>query len=246
MLVEPKSVPRLVRDAAQDPRRVVHERPVVEHANRAVLEIDATAVRIEERTEVVGRERRRHRVHREVPAMQIVRELGVLDRGKRSRRGVGLPPRRHDVDPLAVGVGHDRRPELRMGCHATAQSVGEHVCERDGVTLDCEVDVGPLLAQQDVSNRSADDEDAGLVPVTSGDDVDDRLHARTLHERFGDVLRHARLDELLGIVRRARSLRSRPARRSGDPRSGWSSEPADGRRRAARTPRSSRRSSRGP
>ena len=85
-----------------------------------------------------------------------------------------------------------------MRRHATAESVGEHVCERDRVTLDCEVDVGPLLAQQDVSDRSADDEDAGLVPVTSGDDVDDRLHARTLHERLGDVLRHARLDELLG------------------------------------------------
>jgi hypothetical protein len=40
VLVEPKSVARLVRDAAQDARRVVDERRVVEHANRAVLEID--------------------------------------------------------------------------------------------------------------------------------------------------------------------------------------------------------------
>ena len=111
--------------------------------------------------------------------MQIVRELGVLDRRKGSGSVVGLPAGGDDVDPLAVRVGHDRRPELRMRRHATAESVGEHVCERDRVTLDREVDVGALLAQQDVSNRSADDEDAGLLPVASGDDVDDRLQART-------------------------------------------------------------------
>ena len=48
VLLEPKPVPRLVPDRAEDPRRVVDEREVVEHPQQPRPQVNAASERIEE------------------------------------------------------------------------------------------------------------------------------------------------------------------------------------------------------
>ena len=208
VLLEAEPVPRLVADAAEDPRRVVDEREVVEDAQDACLEIGATAVRIDEAAEVVGAERRGHRVDREVAPEEVLAQARALDGRQRARRVVELRPRRDDVDALAVAVRHDRRPEPPMRRRASAEGLRERVRERDRVALDGDVDVEALLAEEDVADRAADEVDA-LRPIAEARDrVGDALQARARAKLVGDALRR------LGRLRRGTpsSARSRSAR----------------------------------
>ena len=152
VLLEAEPVARLVADAAEDPRRVVDEREVVEDAKHAGLEIRATAVRVDQSPEVVGAERCGHGVDREVAPEEVLAQPRALDRGQRARRVVELGARRDDVDALAVAVRDDRRAEPLVRRRAAAERSRERVGERDRVALDGDVDVEALLAEQEVAD----------------------------------------------------------------------------------------------
>ncbi len=160
VLVEAEPVPRLVADAAEDPRRVVDERQVVQHAQQACLQVGAAAERIDEASEVVRGERRGHRVDREVAPEEVLAQARPLDGRERTGRIVELGPGRDDVDALAVAVRHDRRPELPVRRRATPEGSRKCVRELDRVALDGDVDVEALLAEEDVPNRPAHEVDA--------------------------------------------------------------------------------------
>ena len=115
VLVEAEPVARLVGDAAEDARRVVDERRVVHHADRTAGEVGATAVRIEEGAEIVGAERHSHRVDGEVAAVEVVRQLGMLNGRQGARSVIRLAAGRDDVDVLVASVGDDRSPNFRCG-----------------------------------------------------------------------------------------------------------------------------------
>ena len=122
-----KPVARLVADAAEDARRIVDEREVVEHAEHAGFEVGATAVRVDEASEVIGAEGCRHGVDREVAPEEILAEPGALHRRQRARRVVELGAGRDDVDALAVRVRHDRGAEPLVRCRPPAERACEGV-----------------------------------------------------------------------------------------------------------------------
>src|SRR5919106_2681172 len=150
VLLQAKPVARLVPDAAEDPRRVVDEREVVEDAEDARLQVGTSAEGIGEPPEVRLLERHGHRVDREVPPEEILAQPGPLDRRERARRVVELGARRDDVDAAAASILDDRRSELRVRRDAPSQRLRERARELDRVSLDRDVDVEALLAEQDV------------------------------------------------------------------------------------------------
>ena len=103
---------------------------------------------------------RSHRVDREVPPVEVLAEPGALDGRQRAGGVVELGPRGDDVDALAVAVRDDRGPELVVRRRTTAERPRERVGEGDRVSLDRDVDVEALLAEQDVPDRAADEIDA--------------------------------------------------------------------------------------
>ena len=172
--LEPQPVAALVPDRAEDPRRVVDEREVVEDAQRAPLEVAAAAERIDEAAEILRRERDGHRVQREVAPEEILADRRTLDRRERRRRVVELRAGRDEIDALAVAVRDRGRAELLMRANVAAERLREQVAERDGITLDRDVDVEPGLAEQDVAHGAADEVDA-LGPLAErGDRLRDR------------------------------------------------------------------------
>ena len=87
MLVESQPVPGLVADAAEDPRRVVDEREVVEDAQHVRVQVAPAVEGVDQTAEVVRGERRGHCVDREVPAVEILADRRALD-GRQRPGGV--------------------------------------------------------------------------------------------------------------------------------------------------------------
>ena len=154
-----ESVARLVADTTEDPRRVVDEREVVQDSE-SVPRDRAAAERIEEPSEVVGREGCGHRVDREVAPVEILPQPRPFDGRRRARGVVELRSCRDDVDPLVLAVGNDGGAELVVRRRPAAEHLRERVRERDRVALDGDVDVEALLAQEDVPDRAAHEVDA--------------------------------------------------------------------------------------
>ena len=193
MLVESQPVSGLVADAAEDPRRVVDEREVVEDAQNACVEVASAAERIDEAAEVVRGKGRSHGVDREVPPVEVLAEPRALDGRQRAGGVVELGPRGDDVDALAVAVRDDRGPELVVRRRTTAERPRERVGEGDRVSLDRDVDVEALLAEQDVPDRAADEIDAVGEIGGADDGVDDGCKTRHGAQLGCDLGR--RLDE---------------------------------------------------
>ena len=188
VVLEAKPVSRLVPDTAEDPRRVVDEREVVEDAQHACVEIRPAAVRVDESAEVVDTEGGRHGVDREVASEQVLAQAGALDHGQRSRSVVELGARRDDVDPLSVPERHDRRAEPLVGRCATAEHSCERVGERDRISVHGDVDVEALLAEEEVADRAADEVDAVSALAQLRDRVGDAAQARTRPKLVADAL----------------------------------------------------------
>ena len=88
VLVHAEAVAVLVADRAEDARRVVDERAVVEDADAAGLEVGAAAERVDELADCVALERDGHRVDREVAAVEVLVDRAGLDaRAARPARG---------------------------------------------------------------------------------------------------------------------------------------------------------------
>ena len=85
-----------IAERSEDACRIVHERASVEHADDPRVEIADAAAGIEQLWRMV--EAKRKRVHGEIAAAQIIVDRTRLRRWQRARAGVGLPPRRCDVD----------------------------------------------------------------------------------------------------------------------------------------------------
>ena len=186
--LEAKPVSGLVADATEDARRVVDEREVVEHAEHASVEIGTATVRIGEPAEVVGPQRRGHGVDGEVASEQVLAERRTLDGRKRPGCVVELGARRHDVDPLVVAVLHDRRPEPLVRRRAAFESLRERVRKGDRVSLDGDVHVEALLAEEDVANRAADEVDALGPPAEPCHCTDDPVQPRVGLELLRNAL----------------------------------------------------------
>ena len=156
----PKAEPALVAHRAEDARRVVDERLVVEDADDSLVEVGLSAVGIDELA-VPGRlQREGHRVDREVAAKEILLDAGPLDRRQSGRRGIHLPARGDRVDVLALAVVDDRRPELSVGVTPPAELARESASELDRVALDGNVDVEVRAAEQDVAHGAPNEVDA--------------------------------------------------------------------------------------
>src|SRR5205823_15049525 len=87
--------------------------------------------------------------------------------------------------PLAVPVDDDRGAELLVRTHATAQRVGERLCERNRVALDRDIDVEAALSEQDVTHSPTDEIHALEVAAQGGDGLEDRLEPLQLRELVG-------------------------------------------------------------
>ena len=183
LLVHPEAVAILVADRAEDPRRVVDERAVVEDPDAPCLEVLAAAEGVDEPAEVLALQGDGHRVDREVAAVQVLVDRARLDRGKDGGSVVGLAARGHDVDALLFAVDHDRGSELPMRAGTALELLRQSVGQRDRIALDDDVHVEVRLAEQDVSHRAADEVDP-VVPLAHG-------HDRVQHgpKRFGKLER---------------------------------------------------------
>ncbi len=151
MRIEPAAEPRLVAERAQQPRRVVDEACVVEHANHARLEVGLAAVGIVQR--VVG-DCHRHRVDREVAPGEVLGQAGGLDVRQGTGLGVGLAPRGRDVDGQLRGTD-SRSAEPVVLHHLATQPLGERPRDRERVALHHEVEIHVRRAAQQVPHRPA-------------------------------------------------------------------------------------------
>ena len=174
VVVHREAEPAFVSHSPKDARRIVDEREVVEDTDRAVLEVAAASERVDEPPEVLALQGHGHRVDREVAPEEVLADRRVLDGRKRGGCVVELRPRGHDVDPAAVAVQDDRRPELLVRFDASAKGLSERLGERDGVALHRDVDVEAALAEQDVAHGPADEVDAVVVLRDSRDGLPDR------------------------------------------------------------------------
>ncbi len=190
--VETQPVPALVPDRAEDPRRIVDEREVVEHAQRPLLEVAAAAERIDEPAQVLRRQRDRHRVQGEVAPEEILADGRSLDRRQRRRGVVELRPGRDEVDVLGVAVRDRGGAELLVRPDAPSERLREPAAERDRVALDRDVDVEPRLAEQDVAHGAADEIHALRPLAERRDRLGDRrepLERAQLGDERGRLLR---------------------------------------------------------
>ena len=76
VLVHPKAEPALVAHRAEDARRVVDERLVVEDADDSLVEIGLSVIGIDELAVAARLQREGHRVDREVAAEEILLDAG--------------------------------------------------------------------------------------------------------------------------------------------------------------------------
>jgi hypothetical protein len=88
---------------------------------------------------------------------------------------------------LGVAVRDDRRPELVVRRRAAAELLGECVRECDRVSLDGDVDVEALLAEQDVADRPADQVDARCPLAQCADRRHDGREPEARPQVVGDV-----------------------------------------------------------
>ena len=131
----------------------------MQHADDAVLQVLEPAEVVHEPAEVLAAERRRHRVDREVAAVEVLPDRSLLDRRQRTRAVVELRPRGGDVHAASV-VDDDRRAETVVRDNTAAKRLGKSFAERDAVALDRDVDVEVGLAHEHVPNGAADEVDA--------------------------------------------------------------------------------------
>ena len=150
VLLDLEAQPRRVADEPQQPRGVVEERAVVQHAQpprREVLE------RVRHRLQLPVREPHRDRVDGEVAAREVFRDRRAeLDLRQRTRLLVALAPRGGEVDDAVRG----RRPEALVQQRLLPQP------PRDlgGVALHHQIEVPRVAAEQRVAHRAAHDPDA--------------------------------------------------------------------------------------
>ena len=205
--VHAEAEPVLVADRPEDAGRVVDEGEVVEHADRARLEVSATAEGIDESAEVLALKRSGHRVDREVTAAQVFVDRRMLHGRERRRRVVELGARRDEVDVLAVAVADDRSAELLVRRDSAVELGGQASREGDRVALHRDVDVEAGLAEQDVPHRAADQVDA-VVRLRDGGDGFEHVAERQCAQLLQQAL--ARFLALLGrLAERAQEVAAR-------------------------------------
>ena len=167
-----EAVAVLVAERAEEPRRVVDEREVVEHAEDARLEVAQAAEEVHEPSEVLALQRDGQRVDGEVAPVEILADRRLLDGRQRTGVVVELRSRRGDVDAAAVVHDHGRA-ELVVRDGPAAERLGERAPEGDPVALDGDVHVEARLVHEQVAHGAADEVDA-LEPLP--DRLDGREH----------------------------------------------------------------------
>ncbi len=95
--------PGRVARGPEDPGGILDEGERAERAESPGADVAPPAQRIDQVAEAIGRERHRHRVHREVPTPEILQEPGGRHIGQRARPRVPLAPRRGHVDATERG-----------------------------------------------------------------------------------------------------------------------------------------------
>src|SRR4029077_7032576 len=90
-----KAEARRQTDGAKDPRRIIEETPLMEHADQERGQIAPAAGRV---VYLFSQEIQRHRIDREVAPQKVVLEMPGRHRRKRAWRAVALFAPRRDVD----------------------------------------------------------------------------------------------------------------------------------------------------
>jgi hypothetical protein len=163
--VEPVAV--LVADGAEDARGVLDEGQVVQHPHDAAAEVALAAVGVEQQTELGWEQRHGHGVDGEVPAVQVLADRGVLDRGQGGRVLVVLGAGAGHVDAQVAGQ-HHRGVELLVRVHAAVQRSRKALGEGDAVALVGEIDVEAGLLKEQVAHGAAHEVEARVVGGRSG------------------------------------------------------------------------------
>ena len=152
-LVEPAAETRLVAQCAQEPRRVVDEAAVVQHADRTGVEVGAAVVRVEQG--LVG-QGHGHRVDREVPTREVLLDARGLDVWERAGLGIALAPGRGEMD-VRIVEAHRGRPEAIVLDHFSPQSSSNCGRGLPRVALDGKIQIDGIRAAEVVSHRPSHD-----------------------------------------------------------------------------------------
>jgi hypothetical protein len=148
--------PRLVSRRAEEARRIVDERLLVEHAHELLTEVPPAVERIDE---LRIRKRDGHCIDREVaPAEVVFDPVRRCDVGQRRRRRVALGASRRDVHVGAVSVADGCRAEPPVRRRRSAQPHGELAREFLPVADDDEIEVETgRSAEEHVAHGAADE-----------------------------------------------------------------------------------------
>jgi hypothetical protein len=113
----------------------------VQHSEEAGAEILQAAVGIDQLLLIPQRDR--HRVHREIPAAEVVADRCRVDLRQGAGAGVGLGARLGDID-LELAELQPARQEEALALQLEAGNAGERL----GIALDGDIEVGALDSNQ--------------------------------------------------------------------------------------------------
>ena len=166
LLLDSEAEARLVPGRPQDASGVILERAGVEDADAAGLKVCLPAGRIEQPSPFGTVQPQRHRVDREVASQQVLvdrRGLHVRESARprvRLRAGCGQVDREAlaaDRRGAESGVGlHSERAGGRGWVRLNAPPTEDGLCQCDGISFDCDVDIQRRMPQQEVAQRAAD------------------------------------------------------------------------------------------
>jgi hypothetical protein len=126
----------------------------VEGSQPALAKVGEPAMRIHQRR--LAGDRERHRVDREVAAGEVVRDSRRADGREGAGPLVGLGTGRRQIDRRAPDAGR-RRAEAVVHPRAGIEPPRERK-DRTGLGLDREVDVDPILPQDQITDSATDQE----------------------------------------------------------------------------------------
>jgi len=104
LCVHVKAEPLLESHGAKETRGIIHETPLVQHPDRAILQIATATAIVDQDAESPWVQADRQCINREISPMQILLDRAWLDNGKRRRLSIGFLSRGRDINPTAVAI----------------------------------------------------------------------------------------------------------------------------------------------
>jgi hypothetical protein len=154
-----KSVALLIADRAQHPCGIIHERAIMQHADKSALQVTLPAKRIKYIAGMYPVKAQTHRIDREIAAAQVIFNGRKLDRGQRSGMLIGFRASADQVQERQA-VGRNRQiPGCSFECSVagklSAQLFEQCLTQFDRVSLDHNVKIVHRTTQHQVTDKSA-------------------------------------------------------------------------------------------